>query len=730
MASTVTFTGTRISAAESNTDGGNWNKYASAQNPSDEIDFVLGGVQELSNKISNSTGGVELTATTTVDYSTTARVVMPKLLVSTTGLLDLSVTNALSYFVGSVDDASDFYEYRFFGSQAPYPTDRSWLSPLIDPNIAGYRHITNGTPGLTVIDYYAVYIDTSVGSTVKSENIVHSNLDYFDVGAGLLMTGTDGLLLDFVVEDEDSVDATPSFDNRWRLASRIYGSNKVLAAIGTWILGSSGTSLTMNDLTPQTISWPGGFVGTGTHGLELDLQNTSTSIAIASKVFVSDGKKSITRWFDTALDVDGTNDEIDIIAHGFETGDYVTYTDEGGADTIGLTDTNSYWVQAVTVDAVSFHTTRELALTAGTKVVLTAATAPGENHKLIKADDSRAHYTATGTTATVAATTNSCTFDNFEKFTLTSKNTMEGTKFVAGSLLTLASGTLTSCIIEEPFLDEGAYFVTTSDLDDLVTCDFTAGEEGHAVRMTAATSEGWDHTHSGYWSPATDGWNFITSQAFTSEQINMDANHGFTTGDAVYYNDEGGVASIGLTDGNKYYVNVVDVDTVTVHATKSAAVAGSSAINLTTSGAETHSLYSSKATVFNDTSSGTLTIGVTGGTAPSYRNAPGATTVVNVSVPVSFEAVDATDTAIQDVRITAYLISDDTEIINTTTNASGLATTTFSGTTPADIYYRYRKSSTGAQKYVNLSGFGTIESSTGSTVKRSMREDDIADPSI
>jgi len=75
-------------------------------------------------------------------------------------------------------------------------------------------------------------------------------------------------------------------------------------------------------------------------------------------------------------------------------------------------------------------------------------------------------------------------------------------------------------------------------------------------------------------------------------------------------------------------------------------------------------------------------------------------------------------------------VSDDSEVINTTTNASGIAAVSFSGTTPADIYYRYRKSSPGATKYVNLSGFATIEASTGVSVKRNMREDTTADPSL
>jgi len=107
----------------------------------------------------------------------------------------------------------------------------------------------------------------------------------------------------------------------------------------------------------------------------------------------------------------------------------------------------------------------------------------------------------------------------------------------------------------------------------------------------------------------------------------------------------------------------------------------------------------------------------------------GTTVTVSISVPISFEAVDKTDTAIQSVLVTCYLVSDDSEVINSTTTAGGFATTSFGGTTPADVYYRYRKSSAGSQKYVNLSGFGTILAGVGLTIKRSMTEDTIADPS-
>jgi len=133
----------------------------------------------------------------------------------------------------------------------------------------------------------------------------------------------------------------------------------------------------------------------------------------------------------------------------------------------------------------------------------------------------------------------------------------------------------------------------------------------------------------------------------------------------------------------------------------------------------------------NQSTTGTVTISAVGTTGTlSFYNRGGGSTDIQVSVSVSLEAVDGDDAAIQSVRVTAYLVSDDSEVINTTTNVSGIAATSFSGTTPADIYYRYRKSSPGATKYVNLSGFATIEASTGVSVKRNMREDTTADPSL
>ena len=99
---------------------------------------------------------------------------------------------------------------------------------------------------------------------------------------------------------------------------------------------------------------------------------------------------------------------------------------------------------------------------------------------------------------------------------------------------------------------------------------------------------------------------------------------------------------------------------------------------------------------------------------------------VNVSVGVNVTIVDSSGNGISGVQVSVYLSSDDSEIMNTTTNGSGLASGTFSGTTPANCYIRWRKSSTGSTRYFNDSATGVIASGTGITAQFVMREDNIA----
>lgn len=129
--------------------------------------------------------------------------------------------------------------------------------------------------------------------------------------------------------------------------------------------------------------------------------------------------------------------------------------------------------------------------------------------------------------------------------------------------------------------------------------------------------------------------------------------------------------------------------------------------------------------VWNDDTIHTLTINKSGGTftAGDPGTGVGQTNIVQ-SVSVTFEAVDKDDNPISGVQISGYLVSDDSEVILDDTSVAGIATTTFGKSTPANMYYRYRKASPGDTKYENLSGFATIETGTGVSVKRSMTVDD------
>lgn len=99
------------------------------------------------------------------------------------------------------------------------------------------------------------------------------------------------------------------------------------------------------------------------------------------------------------------------------------------------------------------------------------------------------------------------------------------------------------------------------------------------------------------------------------------------------------------------------------------------------------------------------------------------TLTINASVPVSVKVIDKDGVAIQGAQVSMYLVSDDSQVMLADTNASGIASTNFSGTTPADVYYRVRKASAGDTKYVNDSALGTIESGTGLSVTRTLRVD-------
>ena len=186
---TVSFDGTRMSEAESITDGGNWYIWGTTSKPTVEVDFVyqLGASSAaISRKVSSSTGGVEYNATTAVDYTsaTAVRAVLALINVTTYGLIDTTVHKGTEYGVGS--DGSNYYGYYLYGSFNDYPPKGGWQIVMIDPNEQEYWDTTVGTPSLTAVDWYGWWAD--ITGAVKAENIVHDAICYLAKQQGLTLT--------------------------------------------------------------------------------------------------------------------------------------------------------------------------------------------------------------------------------------------------------------------------------------------------------------------------------------------------------------------------------------------------------------------------------------------------------------------------------------------------------------------------------------------------------------
>lgn len=294
-------------------------------------------------------------------------------------------------------------------------------------------------------------------------------------------------------------------------------------------------------------------------------------------------------------------------------------------------------------------------------------------------------------------------------------------KFIGCGSILLQGGTLDGCTISDfnAMNDDtypGASAVRTHDLTLISNCVFdgvsaTTGE-GHAIQITQAGVYAFDNN--GFFNYSDGYAEFSTAQAFTSELITTDAAHGFTSGEAVYYEKGSGTASIGPTAGNLYYVRVASTTTLYLHETQEAVTSAVNPVNMTTSGTETHYLYSAHAAVVNSSGSN-VTINWSGndGTAPSVRNIGTSTTTVASSVPVSFLVRDKDNLPVENAIASMYLTADDTEILNGATSALGVLSGAYSGTVPADVYWRVRKGSSGDTKYYPASGTAIIQAGSG-----------------
>jgi len=703
----VAFDGTRWADADADPDaaageGGDWTGVPTAGGNALEPDMVYQRTAGTAGSISykgakNAESGICFVATNSKDMSGTERVIISKVIIANPSVLYTTPHTTpggakLEIGSGGKRNATGYYQYYVaygLGTTPEYPAKGGWLLLATDVNLAGYvdNQGSANPPAKNAINY--VGFVASWTTSAKAENIASDAIDFITSGKGLTWTGASGTFASFVTADEGT------FANRWGIVST---REAIIYCLAVLTIGSA-TATTFSDIN-KIIVWPWQRVGTGAQGLYHDLQNASTVISYTTCSFKGNGYACYKQFFDTTLEVSSANDQVTFgTAHGFTTGDYILYSKEGGAHAIGLTDATYYWVNVVSTTVVSFHTTRALAISGASKVNLTAGAAPGENHSILRSPDNRIDFTVSGTAGSILLT--SCVLDGVRVCTLTSKATLSSGFIQNTGNIVLSTAVLTGVTLQSPTLAEGvALCDPVTSITNVTGCIFNAGSEGHAMRLTGTGAYVSDNQYNNYWNPTANGWNFHTQTGVDAgtDVITTNAAHGFTDGDAVYYNKEGGADNVGLTNAAKYYVHVLSTTTFSLHVTKAAALANSSKIDLSDGAAgQTHSIYSSKATIFND-SAGVVTIGCTAGSdTPSIRNGTGASTTVTNSVNLTVTVVSEDNDPVFDADVAIYKTSDSTQLMRElTVNSAGAAIATesynYTGSTPITV--RIRKSST------------------------------------
>jgi hypothetical protein len=529
---------------------------------------------------------------------------------------------------GTIEDTAFFYQLA-----------GGFILKPVDATLSAWRYSTTGTPDETAVDIYA--ITANVSATANGEDLALDSLDWIE--NGFYMVGgdgadADGTFQDFVDEDQGGVSTTVDNTGLWSQTAGViffYGGNSIgVNASGT----ATATAFTDSFVT---VVCPGGYVREGFNALKFNTENASTVISLSNVTIIGQGREGTKFLIDTAATpngaIDTINDDITITSHGMKTGQQVLYDQESGTGTVvSLTGGDAqlvtgasgpyYYVINVDVDTIALATSIPNAV-AGTRVALSTATGI---HSLTRAPDTRPDIIVTGAPSSGSIDFTDCTLQSMRNIELSDNSTITRGSIVSSQKLLINSGTLSEVSIVSPSVWSGESFLSASDLENISGCSFTSDGAGHAIEIdTAGTYTFSANTFTSYGPASSTFLTDATGIDAATEVITTDESHAFIDGDLVYYSDEGGVASIGLTDQALYYVNSISSTTLSLHASKYNAENDVSRINLTVSGAETHALYSADAAIFNN-SGGAVTINITNdGNTPTVRNSAGSSTTVN-----------------------------------------------------------------------------------------------------
>lgn len=271
----VAFDGTRVNAADSNTNWGHWVGGGAA--PPAEAQNAYQNALAVNKKVTATTlTGIDYDpGASPLDMTAAANALwFIKTYVADFG--DVNATFGVAVGIGSSN--ADYYKYNIAGSGAAlsrydeYPPQGGYILTALDPNIAAWRDSTTGTPVLTAVDWYGGQCAMVVGGA-KSENFA---IDSIDVGTGLTITAgdgasTEGNFTDFVAFDQDTI------ANRYGCVS---GSGNALSA---WCLLTIGTASVTEFLdSTSVVTFKDGYHSAGLVGVSVGLSHASSIINVGA----------------------------------------------------------------------------------------------------------------------------------------------------------------------------------------------------------------------------------------------------------------------------------------------------------------------------------------------------------------------------------------------------------------------------------------------------------------
>jgi hypothetical protein len=169
--------------------------------------------------------------------------------------------------------------YRYWSVPlTEYPSLGGWKRVWVENNVGGT--VGAGTYTTSQTRHYGVQVSFTSAPGGTSPNLILDSADY-GTGAALTLTGTSGVWDDFTTADENNL-------NQYGVVRNVGGVYNLLARVQ---LGTSGSSLVFTD-SGWTLVFPEqSLVADSWMGVDVDLQNASTSVTWSSSTVVSSGTK-------------------------------------------------------------------------------------------------------------------------------------------------------------------------------------------------------------------------------------------------------------------------------------------------------------------------------------------------------------------------------------------------------------------------------------------------------